>query len=210
MTERVYVVGSPGSRIVKIGRSAAPEKRLWSLQVGSSVPLVLLATFEGGRDLEEALHQYFGAYRKHGEWFELGLNPVKDVRAAVALGLAGLRSGRAAHRPARQALPPAKYCGVDWDMRFLPLSSWHVRTVLAGYGIEQSATDQGEVVFHECAPGRCVDCRAGHPAYLAHPDFIVQETGWEARSWDDRFPETSLLEARRSPLAPKRAGAATA
>ncbi|WP_105973658.1 GIY-YIG nuclease family protein [Streptomyces geranii] len=63
---QVYLVGSLGSRFVKIGYSRNPEKRLWFLQVGSPVELSLLATFEGGPDLEAQLHRYFGAHNVRG------------------------------------------------------------------------------------------------------------------------------------------------
>ncbi|MFE4577421.1 GIY-YIG nuclease family protein [Streptomyces chartreusis] len=180
MTEHVYVIGSPGSRNVKIGRSTAPERRLWTIQVGSPVRLVLLATFEGGRVLEEALHCYFGAYRKHGEWFELGTDPVEEVRAAVALGVRRLRYSRPA------ASFTAHFGGASWDDRF----PRRITTVLAAHGITLDSPGDSEDVFHQCkASSGCVDCRTGRSAYLADPDFVVHETSWEGRPWAERFPE---------------------
>ncbi|MEU3620108.1 GIY-YIG nuclease family protein [Streptomyces sp. NPDC006872] len=179
MTEQVYVIGSPGSRIVKIGRSTAPEKRLWTIQVGSPVRLALLATFEGGRVLEEALHCYFGAYQKRGEWFELGNDPIEEVRAAVALGVSRLR----AQRPTDPHT--AQFGGVNWHDRF-PL---RVTAVLSAYGVALSPGSD-EDVFHQCdASSGCVDCRTGRLVHLCDPDFVVHETSWEGRPWAERFPE---------------------
>ncbi|MFH8692634.1 GIY-YIG nuclease family protein [Streptomyces anulatus] len=82
---QVYVIGSPGSHFVKIGFSKTPQKRLSTLQIGSPVPLTLLATFEGGRDLETSLHRHFASCRRHGEWFELGADPLEAVGAAASI-----------------------------------------------------------------------------------------------------------------------------
>jgi hypothetical protein len=50
--ERVYVIGSPGSSTVKIGRTVDLKKR--------STP--------GGHELEMHLHRRFRPSRSHGEW----------------------------------------------------------------------------------------------------------------------------------------------
>lgn len=188
----VYVIGEPGSSIVKIGFSKAPEKRLWFLQVGSPVPLSLQATFEGDQSLEAELHRFFGAHHVRGEWFRLGDNPVEEVRAAVALGTAGMRAWRAANHAKRQGFSNAQLEGVDLSVRFPPLPNGRVRAVLAAHGIALDMPGSGEVVFHQCDPDSgCVDCRAGRLADLGDLDFVVQETDWETRSWDERFPEVS-------------------
>ncbi|QDN64283.1 GIY-YIG nuclease family protein [Streptomyces sp. S1D4-14] len=172
---QVYVIGSPGSRIAKIGYSKAPEKRLWFLQVGSPDELLLLATFEGGQDLEAALHRYFRAYHRRGEWFELGDDPVETVRAAVDLGIPGLL---AAVRPAedprsvRSSAVSAtsmyrSVVGLDWNVRFPPLPRWRAQALLAAHGIAGAAH---EGVSHSC--DGCADCLAHFPQRLAlrpHP-----------------------------------------
>lgn len=84
MTHQVYVIGSPSATVVKIGYSSNPQRRLADLQSGSPLPLTVLATFDGGKDLESALHRHFKTERRHGEWFELGSDPVGTVQAAVA------------------------------------------------------------------------------------------------------------------------------
>ncbi|MFJ8469629.1 GIY-YIG nuclease family protein [Streptomyces swartbergensis] len=170
---QVYVIGSPGSRIVKIGYSNAPEKRLWFLQVGSPVELSLLARFEGSQDLEAALHRYFGARHVRGEWFDLGANPVEAVRAAVALGVAGLcsaagttaipgttrsnRSSTALDMPGHRAME-----GIDLGMRFPPLPRWRAEAVLAVHDISGVTN---EWVNHVCEG--CPDCLAHFPPRFA-------------------------------------------
>jgi hypothetical protein len=175
---QVYVIGSPGSHIVKIGHSNAPKKRLWLLQVGSPVELRLLAVFVGGQALEAALHRYFGAFHVRGEWFALGDDPVKAVREAVALGVAGLRSeagpptlpgttrsngfSTGLDMPSLHAME-----GIDWDIRFPRLPEWRVKAVLAAHGISGTGTDW---VHHACEG--CPDCLAHFPPRLTlrpHP-----------------------------------------
>lgn len=81
--ERVYLIGSPGSPLVKIGWTDNPERRLRHLQTGSPVPLKLLALFEGGHIVEAELHRRFADKRQHGEWFDLGQDPVGVVSPFV-------------------------------------------------------------------------------------------------------------------------------
>ncbi|MER7841805.1 GIY-YIG nuclease family protein [Streptomyces sp. NPDC096040] len=94
MNGYVYVMGSDQWPYVKIGYSKDPAKRLWFVQVGSPVRLRLLATYEGGQNLETALHRYFERHRTNGEWFDLGDSAVERVNAAVNLGLALLLARR--------------------------------------------------------------------------------------------------------------------
>ncbi|MEU9438370.1 GIY-YIG nuclease family protein [Streptomyces sp. NPDC048252] len=82
-TERVYLIGSPSSPLVKIGWTDNPKRRLRNLQTGSPVPLRLLALFEGGNTVEAELHRRFADKRRHGEWFDLGPNPVEVVSPFV-------------------------------------------------------------------------------------------------------------------------------
>jgi hypothetical protein len=136
MTGQVYVIGLQNSRLVKIGHSYAPEKRLWFLQVSSPFQLSLLATFDGGRDLEEALHQHYSACHIRGEWFELGDDPMEEVGTAVALGVADLPSSRrATNRPRVNGFPLASLGGFGWDVRFPSLPHWREQGVLAAYGL---------------------------------------------------------------------------
>lgn len=73
----IYVVqmGGEGGP-VKIGISKNPSARLLDLSVGSPLPVVLLATMEGDRPEEAALHRRFMEYRLNGEWFQF----CEDIR----------------------------------------------------------------------------------------------------------------------------------
>lgn len=83
-TERVYLVGSSSSALVKIGRSVNVQRRLSELQHHSPVQLELIWSTPGGTALETALHRSFSDYRKHGEWFDFGVNnPLRLVRAVT-------------------------------------------------------------------------------------------------------------------------------
>jgi hypothetical protein len=82
--EHVYVIGSPGSSIVKIGRTTNLANRLAAIQRMSPVPLKVLWTHPGGNELESNLHRYFASRRSHGEWFDFRAgDPVGSVRTAV-------------------------------------------------------------------------------------------------------------------------------
>ena len=84
MTEIVYVLGTPGSHTVKIGRTTNLAKRVAEIQRMSPVPLVVLWTHPGGHELETNLHRHFAPSRSHGEWFTFASgNPVQEIKAAV-------------------------------------------------------------------------------------------------------------------------------
>ncbi len=83
MTNQVYLIGSPDSSLVKIGWTDNPKRRLRDLQTGSPVLLQLLAVFEGGPIVEADLHRRFADKRRHGEWFDLGPDPVAVVSPFV-------------------------------------------------------------------------------------------------------------------------------
>lgn len=80
----VYFVGAaPVSPLVKIGYTRDLPARFDSLCSGSPVPLTLLAVVPAVRcrEAEEALHEMFAAERAHGEWFDLGSDPMAAVMA---------------------------------------------------------------------------------------------------------------------------------
>ena len=78
----VYVIGSPLSRLVKIGWTTNLRNRLSSLQSGSPVELRVYRTYPGGRELEKWLHVHFKRSRKHGEWFSLAYD-LEKIDTAV-------------------------------------------------------------------------------------------------------------------------------
>lgn len=69
----LYVIGQPGTAIVKIGKTGNVESRLRAIQTGSPVPLAVLWWHVGGDELERPLHREFKEYRLHGEWFDFGV-----------------------------------------------------------------------------------------------------------------------------------------
>ncbi|MFC8704122.1 GIY-YIG nuclease family protein [Streptomyces anulatus] len=81
--ERVYVIGTPGSKTVKIGRSIDLPKRHAEIQRMSPVPLSLLWSHPGDHTLETNLHRQFSGLRVHGEWFTFQADPVTMVAWAV-------------------------------------------------------------------------------------------------------------------------------
>ena len=84
MIDLVYVLGSTETRRVKIGHSTDVPKRLAGIQRMSPVPLTVLDQFEGGVELEAALHAHFRPFRTHGEWFDFGSSdPLAVIQEAV-------------------------------------------------------------------------------------------------------------------------------
>lgn len=81
----VYVIGADGVSLVKIGRAVDVAHRLQNLQSGSPVKLRLLGVYAGidGRILERSLHTELAPARRHGEWFDLGPDPLAVVNALV-------------------------------------------------------------------------------------------------------------------------------
>jgi hypothetical protein len=80
----IYVIGKPGSTIVKIGLSGQngqwepPEARVRELEHSNGQPLERLGWMPGGQPLERKLHGEFKEWRlNHGEWFELPPNVLK-------------------------------------------------------------------------------------------------------------------------------------
>jgi hypothetical protein len=65
--EVVYFVGA--AEAVKIGRTRNVAARLRSLATASAVPLALLGTVPGDRQLEARLHWQWRHLRLRGEWF---------------------------------------------------------------------------------------------------------------------------------------------
>lgn len=59
---------------VKIGTTTNLQKRLSTLQVCSAEKLKVVATFEGGKELETSLHEKFKEDRINGEWFRYSRN----------------------------------------------------------------------------------------------------------------------------------------
>lgn len=97
--ERVYVIGTPGSRTVKIGRTVDLKKRLAEIQRMSPVPLEVLWSTPGGHELETQLHRHFRTLRSHGEWFTFPGAPVPTIQDGVASHLVTGSTVGSPHKP---------------------------------------------------------------------------------------------------------------
>jgi len=79
-TSVVYLIGTPGSSIAKIGVSKNLDNRLRGLQGSSAAPVEVLWHEPGDRLKEAWLHARFSHLNSHGEWFDFGdLDPVATV-----------------------------------------------------------------------------------------------------------------------------------
>lgn len=102
----IYFVACPGAGAVKIGHAekrsyltddASAFERVSGLQVGCPLELKLLATCEGGKSEEAALHLRFAAHRIRGEWFQL----TDELRTHIAQFPKPERRQRGWHSQAR-------------------------------------------------------------------------------------------------------------
>lgn len=85
--EWVYVIGSPGMNIVKIGWTANLPKRITTIRTMSPVPLNVLWSTPACDGMEYGLHGYFADRRAHGEWFRFeDEDPVEAVKRVIESG----------------------------------------------------------------------------------------------------------------------------
>lgn len=80
----VYFIVDWQRRVVKIGVSQSPQKRLAALQTSNSHPLDLAVMVSGGYALERQLHEQYAAYRLSGEWFQLAQEIVDRIEKLKA------------------------------------------------------------------------------------------------------------------------------
>jgi hypothetical protein len=78
----IYLIFSTESGYYKIGISKNPNRRIKQLQTGNGEELQLIDKFKTKYylEVEKCLHGIYGPFRKHGEWFELGLVDVSDFQ----------------------------------------------------------------------------------------------------------------------------------
>lgn len=76
---KIYLISDNESRY-KIGFSSNPKSRLKQLQTGGATVYDLLYEIECNHTtkVEKTLHRYYAQYRRHGEWFELIEEDVKN------------------------------------------------------------------------------------------------------------------------------------
>ncbi|MFI1608062.1 GIY-YIG nuclease family protein [Streptomyces griseofuscus] len=119
-TSCVYVIGSPGSSLVKVGTTTQLAKRLRVLQLSSPVPLEVVWSMPGDRASEAALHEHFAHLREHGEWFDFGDDdPVRAVQAAAEAGLPAQRRTAQPRKPVvPQSIQEESLCECGHELSF--------------------------------------------------------------------------------------------
>lgn len=65
---KTYFILNTSTKLIKIGRSVRPSKRIKDIQGMAGAKLELLAVIDS--DIEAELHIQFKQYRRTGEWFE--------------------------------------------------------------------------------------------------------------------------------------------
>jgi hypothetical protein len=83
----VYFIEAPEVGAIKIGTTGRADKdlhaRVLAVRTHSPVPVALLGTMRGSLLLERRLHLMFEHLRRHGEWFDAGLDLVEFIRENV-------------------------------------------------------------------------------------------------------------------------------
>jgi hypothetical protein len=80
----IYFVRSPNGGPIKIGHSQKPEVRRKSLEDYYGLELEMLATMEGGREEEKAIHSRFSHLRL---WRTEQFRPAKDLMEFIGIAL---------------------------------------------------------------------------------------------------------------------------
>lgn len=71
----VYFIQDTNSGPIKIGITKDIQTRFGELQRSSPIPLKILKTINGEKELEDQIHKHFKHLQQHGEWFQ----PAKEL-----------------------------------------------------------------------------------------------------------------------------------
>lgn len=111
----IYFIRGKQSGLVKIGYTGGDgQSRLAQLQTGSPEELELVATVDGGLDVEKRYHDMFATSRTRGEWFK----PTWQLRQLLHWYVAGapLLNGK----PIRRVYLAGKITGTRWRDAIAP------------------------------------------------------------------------------------------
>ena len=76
---KIYLMYSANTNYIKIGRSKKPKIREKTLQ-GEDPKLVLLTYWEAPSEVEKSLHAKYSKKRIRGEWFNLHIGNLGEIR----------------------------------------------------------------------------------------------------------------------------------
>jgi hypothetical protein len=79
----IYAIKAVGTNRYKIGTTTDLKGRLATVQTGCPYPAQIVATWEGDRRLETAIHRELAEYRQVGEWFEVELEGIQEAVGKV-------------------------------------------------------------------------------------------------------------------------------
>jgi len=190
--ECVYVIGTPGSDIVKIGRSTNLPKRLEAIRRMCPVPLEVLWRTPGGCDLEYGLHGHFASIRSHGEWFRfVDVDPVAAIRQAVESG--AWRIPLAQRSPA----PPKKDRTEELAREKVALDEFDLLT--AAYFEAHERFEKAREELHE-AIARILEERSLRPSeVVAHTPYDRNHVGRIAKRARVAPLREKTVESARAP-----------
>lgn len=197
--EVVYVIGTPGSNTVKIGRTIDLPKRLRDIQRMSPVPLLVLWTHPGGHELETNLHRHFKEIRSHGEWFAFAVDPLELIQAAVS------------ERPWGAEPAPTRRTYIDLKPRQLPLTPAfdfpEIATAMVEVFAEIGAIEDPVQAFRTVRQRRA-EIAAVDNDVMNHQRNLVRQLHDEGRSWRAVGDLIDVSGARAQAIAAGRRSAA--
>lgn len=77
----VYYIHAPAVGCVKIGFSTNVRARFGKIQADSPVDLVLLATEDGGVEIESLRHRQFARHHVRGEWYRYADDLIAHIKS---------------------------------------------------------------------------------------------------------------------------------
>lgn len=127
----VYLITCESTVRVKIGYSQNPERRLQELSTSAPGRLNIFKTWPGCYGDESAVHRRLAKYRRHLEWFEVG------VEEAVRLIDAAMNESA--------MMSPAYNIGTMADLHYLELSQ-ALSDLIACDAVEYQETEKGLII----------------------------------------------------------------
>lgn len=102
----IYAIKAVGTNRYKIGTTTDLKGRLATVQTGCPYPAQIVATWEGDRRLETAIHRELAEYRRVGEWFECDFELIRLKIESLLPVFCEMERSAALPQPRRKASRP--------------------------------------------------------------------------------------------------------
>ncbi|MCO5129765.1 MAG: GIY-YIG nuclease family protein [Xanthobacteraceae bacterium] len=192
---------------IKIGCSSVPLGRLSNLSTWSPFALEIVATVEGGQQLERNIHECFADLHSHREWFHAGPRLIEAI-GKIKSGVPVERAINLSHRIG--SIRKGRCGGANWDDQTRQkMSVLHrVRFALKRIGVDNGRiipTTLKDVVRASEVRMLTADERAKLDAFIANPQQYEEELRPRYQEWKRQYDR---LYSKQSPT-PSHEGAAS-